>query len=319
MSGNTTSKDHDVDHHNKGKPRHQSRARQRLLAHRESLQQLDSIGAINLEDYSSDSADPEDSSTAASSLQLDTSRPVSACLSVQCEPTPMSARSSHSRAHSESSSSQAAAAADTARCIVNAATVNNPLLSIMNTAAEADHDALLLAAERGDSAAVACVLGIEERQPSAGVAQQLLAPAFHPDDARSADNFTALHHAASGGHAAALRLLLSAGASVSAQNRGAETPLFLACYHGHGEAVRWLLAGGAGVNARNEFGETPLFYAARRGHREIAELLLQNGAHAAAQNRFGETAAEEAEDETLAAMLNAAAHAPARAEGRKFY
>ncbi|KAG5192568.1 ankyrin repeat-containing domain protein [Tribonema minus] len=241
----------------------------------------------------------------------------------------MSARSSHSRAHSESSSSQAAAAADTARCIVNAATVNNPLLSIMNTAAEADHDALLLAAERGDSAAVASVLGIEEHQASA-VAQQLIAPAFHPDDARSADdftalhhmasnNFTALHHAASGGHAAALRLLLSAGASVSAQNRGAETPLFLACYHGHREAVRWLLAGGARVDACNEFGETPLFYAARRGHHEIAELLLQNGADAAAQNKFGETAAEEAEDETLAAMLNAAAHAPARAEGRKFY
>src|SRR5918996_2102639 len=64
------------------------------------------------------------------------------------------------------------------------------------------------------------------------------------------DGMTALHWAATGGHADLVETLLYAGANVRATTRlGAYTPLHLASQNGHAAIVGALVKAGADVNA----------------------------------------------------------------------
>ena len=90
-----------------------------------------------------------------------------------------------------------------------------------------------------------------------------------PDEA----GWTALMHAARGGHGAVARLLLDAGANVHQTNEAQETALHLAAQHGGTEVARLLLAAGADYAARDAEGRTPLFRAIGGGHAEIIDLL----------------------------------------------
>ena len=102
----------------------------------------------------------------------------------------------------------------------------------------------------------------------ARVRQQLNAGA--EINGRSNSGLTALHYAASVGHANIVRTLIAAGANVNALNSDRDTPLHLAA-SGQGpnsniDVIRLLVNAGANVNARNNNGFTPENYAIGAGN-----------------------------------------------------
>lgn len=117
-----------------------------------------------------------------------------------------------------------------------------------------------------------------------------------PDRARAfaGDGFTALHLAAFFGKTEAARVLLEAGADVSAYGRNdfANQPLHAAAAGRHQDVCRLLLGAGADVSATQHGGYTPLHEAAGSGDVELAELFLSAGADPGARTDDGLTAAE---------------------------
>lgn len=73
-------------------------------------------------------------------------------------------------------------------------------------------------------------------------------------------------------------LVLQYGADVNLQDRLGLTPLHHAASAGNMAVVRLLLDNGADVNASNEIGVTPLYSALARSRTRIATLLRQRGA-----------------------------------------
>ena len=85
----------------------------------------------------------------------------------------------------------------------------------------------------------------------------------HPDR----DGSTALHLAATFGHAAVCVPLLAAGAEKEAKDAGGWTPLHRAAQNGKVEVCGNLLAAGADTDGQdNSSGSTPLHAAAEGGH-----------------------------------------------------
>ncbi|MEX1171151.1 MAG: ankyrin repeat domain-containing protein [Chloroflexota bacterium] len=115
--------------------------------------------------------------------------------------------------------------------------------------------------------------------------------------AQAADGFAALHLAAFFGKAVAARVLIDAGADVSAYgaNDFANQPLHAAAAGRHVEVCRVLLTAGADVNATQHGGYAPLHEAAGSGDVELAELFLSAGADADARLPDGSTPAAVAE------------------------
>ncbi|WP_420634422.1 ankyrin repeat domain-containing protein [Candidatus Palauibacter sp.] len=107
------------------------------------------------------------------------------------------------------------------------------------------------------------------------------------------DGMTALHWAARSADARLARLLLGAGADVTATTRiGAYTALHMASEVGSAEVVELLLVGGAAQTATTEEvgGATPLHLAADAGSRGAVRLLLQHGGSVDARElRWGQT------------------------------
>ena len=106
-----------------------------------------------------------------------------------------------------------------------------------------------------------------------------------------------LHRAVFNGDTEALRMLLEAGADVSAQDRKGDTPLHRAANDGEVAAIRILLEAGADVNAQNhelsatslgdrllQGGDTPLHMAVDNGKVAAIRILLEAGADVNAQN-----------------------------------
>ncbi|XP_049944401.1 ankyrin repeat domain-containing protein 2-like [Schistocerca serialis cubense] len=110
-------------------------------------------------------------------------------------------------------------------------------------------------------------------------------PAQHtpppPDDAavsrlRGGGGGTALHWAARRGHAAVVRLLLSAASDPNARDQWGQTPLHWAASFGHAEAAAALLQAGADRGVRTDSGRTALDFARRYNHQEIVRMLTQS-------------------------------------------
>lgn len=130
---------------------------------------------------------------------------------------------------------------------------------------------------------------------------------------------TALHVAVRLGLVPAIRVLVSAGASVEAYTKhGGWKPLHTAVEHGQLDAIRELSALGANVNSKADEGVTPLHLAVDAAvdsfeqvgatdSLPVVSLLLDLGADCEAQDDSGSTPkgwAEEAGMEALAALLS---------------
>lgn len=90
-----------------------------------------------------------------------------------------------------------------------------------------------------------------------------------------------------------LRRLISCGARVQPNTRGARTALMWVAEKGHLEALKMLLQSKANVNARSETWEFPLMLAAREGYPEVVATLLAAGADVGARYH-GKTSLEKA-------------------------
>jgi ankyrin repeat protein len=110
-------------------------------------------------------------------------------------------------------------------------------------------------------------------------------------DTVNTGGFTALHVAASIGHAGLVQALAGAGAAMDLQvHNGGLTALHLAAKEGHLEVVRAILASGADPDAKDDDGATPLVIAANSGHVEAIRALLAGGASVAVAENEGRSA-----------------------------
>jgi len=92
--------------------------------------------------------------------------------------------------------------------------------------------------------------------------------------------FSAMHHAASSGHASAVRTLLNANAEISSLDDEGFTPIAIAAASDQLEAVKVLLShdADADIPVRDRRNWTPLHYAALRGNDDMVRALLDSGA-----------------------------------------
>jgi ankyrin len=103
---------------------------------------------------------------------------------------------------------------------------------------------------------------------------------------------TPLKLAAENGSAAAIRILLDAGASPNGVDGAGETALMTAVRSGSVEAVKLLLDRGATVDARDaEFRQTALMFGVRDGDASMVRLLIDRKADVNAQTRTGKAPA----------------------------
>jgi ankyrin repeat protein len=105
------------------------------------------------------------------------------------------------------------------------------------------------------------------------------------------DGMTALHWAADRGDEAIARVVIAAGADVSARTRlGHHTPLHIAAANGRAAIVRRLLDAQASPSVMTSTGATPLHFAAAAGNLEIVLALLDRGADVNAKEpNWGQT------------------------------
>jgi len=111
-------------------------------------------------------------------------------------------------------------------------------------------------------------------------------------NAPQGDGTTALHWAAFRDDLPMVKLLLAAGAKVTAATReGAITPLFMACTNGDAAIIEALLNAGADANSVKGNGTTALMTAAAAGSAPAVKLLLDRGAEVNAEESVhGQTA-----------------------------
>ncbi|MFH2052635.1 MAG: ankyrin repeat domain-containing protein, partial [bacterium] len=111
--------------------------------------------------------------------------------------------------------------------------------------------------------------------------------------ARDDHGDTPLHWAARAGLVSTIDLLLDRGAEIDARNHGQETSLLAATRRLQYAAVERLAGRGADLEIPNDYGRTPLVWTAREGgDLEMAKLLLRVGADVDAVDRFGASALE---------------------------
>lgn len=127
-----------------------------------------------------------------------------------------------------------------------------------------------------------------------------------------AEEVTALHLAAFGGHLGACRLLLANGAEVGAltlpleRRESGDTPLMRAVWGRSIAVAELLLEAGAGVDDVDGMtGDTPLLAAARAGQPSMCQLLLEHRADLEAFNQDGEGALDLADNTETLEVLRA--------------
>jgi ankyrin repeat protein len=171
-------------------------------------------------------------------------------------------------------------------------------VALFTGAAAPDDKALLDAARRGDAAAVRSLLRegadanaaqgdgmtalhLAAQRSSLEVTKLLLGAGAKVSAVTRIGRFTPLHVAAEGAHLDVVQALLDAGADPAALAESTRaTPLHLAAKALNGEStVRLLMARGAPVNAREaSHGQTALMIAAAYGRVPTVRMLLEGGA-----------------------------------------
>jgi ankyrin repeat protein len=82
-----------------------------------------------------------------------------------------------------------------------------------------------------------------------------------------------LHYAATNGHLPVMELLLEQNAYIDAASPNGSTPLMMAAHYGTAAAVKLLLEAGADPTIRNQLGLTAIDFANRANRMDSAELL----------------------------------------------
>ncbi|TAH12578.1 MAG: ankyrin repeat domain-containing protein [Curvibacter sp.] len=113
------------------------------------------------------------------------------------------------------------------------------------------------------------------------------------DTARSR-NATPVLAATQGNHVEVVRLLVSRGANVNAQDAQQDSAFLLASASGFTDIVQITLAAGADVTSTNRYGGTALIPACHYGHVDTVRLLLTTGIAVDHVNNLGWTALLEA-------------------------
>jgi ankyrin repeat protein len=98
-----------------------------------------------------------------------------------------------------------------------------------------------------------------------------------------------LHQAAAEGDIEQVRLYISNGADINAENKDDHTPLYSAILHNKTNIVEILLSNGADVNCTPEKGFNPLDHAAMFGNLDMATMLIDHGAKCDTTNYLGWT------------------------------
>eukprot|EP00873_Tetraselmis_striata_P018591 jgi/Tetstr1/438855/TSEL_027364.t1 len=118
---------------------------------------------------------------------------------------------------------------------------------------------------------------------------------------------TPLLYAAAGGHAACVALLASAGVDVNHCDQGGHSSLMLSSAIGDTETVDHLLARAAHPDIANKEGTTALMFACMAGNTEVVQLLVGAGANVEAQDGEGLAASDMTGDADIRGMLRQAA------------
>ena len=133
--------------------------------------------------------------------------------------------------------------------------------------------------------------------------------------ARDDDGWTALMHAARGGHQGTVKVLLEHGANVHSENNEGGTALHVAAEYGRSEVVRLLLEAGADYEALDALGRTPFYRAFENKQAEVIDLL-HAAARADADRRMAQHGGQ-SEGETLPPQLIYSPRAPYTLTGLK--
>ncbi|MCE9507210.1 MAG: ankyrin repeat domain-containing protein [Alphaproteobacteria bacterium] len=139
---------------------------------------------------------------------------------------------------------------------------------------QAEINAFVAAAEKGDNAAVTAFLNRH---------------GTHHIDQKNSDGYIALCSAADKGLKTTVELLLSRGAQIDARDKYSWSPLHHAASSGHTAIVALLLAKGAQMEGLTKENFTPLMWAVRFGYTETANFLLEKGANFGAVGSSGQT------------------------------
>lgn len=116
---------------------------------------------------------------------------------------------------------------------------------------------------------------------------KLLIKAGADVSAQADEGLSALYLASVEGKVEVVDMLLQAGASPGIQDFNYVTPIHGAAYLQHPEVVELLIKAGADVNARDCCGAFPLGLAAEAGNAPIVEMLLKAGANAKMKSDAG--------------------------------
>lgn len=116
-------------------------------------------------------------------------------------------------------------------------------------------------------------------------------PSLEDDISRMDEDMrTPLHYAALKGHTQVVRILLSGGASIHAQDAYGWTALHAAANNGHADVVKVLVQADADPTIPDKKGQTPLHLSASNGHANATLSLLQGQGDVEARNLDGRTA-----------------------------
>eukprot|EP00210_Caulerpa_lentillifera_P003601 g3436.t1 len=130
----------------------------------------------------------------------------------------------------------------------------------------------------------------------ASILEKVIHAGFDPDmqggltGLRGSCGSTALHMAASRGHAKVVELLLSEGAYANKKDHRGLSPLQCSAEGGHLEAFNILLEAGCNPQTTDTYGTTLLHSAASGGNWDIVRELIDLGCDHTTQSNFGRTA-----------------------------
>lgn len=140
----------------------------------------------------------------------------------------------------------------------------------------------------------------------------------NPDLINSPDSSGSLplHLASLNGQLEAVKLLVNAGAEISAGDRDNTTPLICASIGGHFEIIKFLLSHGAKITETDNFDQTALSTASSSGNIELVDYLLDNGADIHHCNNRGrgvlQSAAFRGQSDLIKHLVNRGANLNAR-------